>query len=198
MSIGDWIKSPYSPLPSLVRAARMIFRHEPLPRIKQAESTGVNDVVAAVASIIEDARMRSERHLVFVTGVPGAGKTLTGLQLVYTLTLGNDGDRPSGVFLSGNGPLVSVLQYALKGPVKRGAFDPSRVFVRDVLAFVRDHIGPDSPLPPEHVWVYDEAQRAWDAEKVAEKHQYQMSEPEMFLTLGERMPEWAVMIGLIG
>jgi hypothetical protein len=198
MSIADWIHSPYAPLPSLVRAARMIFRHEPLPRIKQAESTGVNDAVAAVASIIEDARSRSERHLVFVTGVPGAGKTLTGLQLVYTLTLANDGDRPAGVFLSGNGPLVSVLQYALKGPAKRGTFDPSRVFVRDVLAFVRDHIGPDSPLPPEHVWVYDEAQRAWDADKVAEKHQYQMSEPEMFLRLGERMPEWAVMIGLIG
>lgn len=66
------------------------------------------------------------------------------------------------------------------------------------MAFVRDHIGPDSPLPPEHVWAYDEAQRAWDADKVAEKHQYQMSESEMFLRLGERMPEWAVMIGLIG
>ena len=199
MSIADWVQSPYAPLPSLVRAARMIFRHEPLPRIRQAQSTGVNDCVEAVAAIVEEARSQSERHVVFVTGVPGAGKTLTGLQLVYTLTLANEGDHPSGVFLSGNGPLVAVLQYALKGPgIRRGMLDPSRVFVRDVLAFVRDHIGPESPLPPEHVWVYDEAQRAWDAEMVGEKHRHQMSEPEMFLRLGERMPEWAVMVGLIG
>src|SRR5271166_551970 len=55
-----------------------------------------------------------------------------------------------------------------------------------------------APLPPEHVWVYDEAQRAWDAEMVGEKHRYQMSEPEMFIKLGERMPGWFVMVGLIG
>jgi hypothetical protein len=85
MSIADWVKYSYAPLPSLVRAARLIFRHEALPRIKQAESTGVNDAVAAVVAIIEEARSQSERHVVFVTGVPGAGKTLTGLQLVYTL-----------------------------------------------------------------------------------------------------------------
>lgn len=93
-----------------------------------------------------------------------------------------------------------MLQYALKGsePATRGTIDPSRVFVRDVLAFVRDHIAPESPLPPEHVWVYDEAQRALDADMVAEKHRYQMSEPEMFLRLGERMPGWSVMVGLIG
>jgi hypothetical protein len=198
MSIDDWVESPYQALPSLVRAARMIFRHEPLPRIRQAASTGVNEAVAAVQSIVETARAKSERHLVFVTGVPGAGKTLTGLQLVYTLTLEDQPDHAPGVFLSGNGPLVSVLQYALKGPGRTGKLDPSRVFVRDVLAFVREYIGPDSQLPPEHVWVYDEAQRAWDAEMVGEKHNYQMSEPEMFLKLGQRMPSWSVMVGLIG
>jgi hypothetical protein len=199
-SISDWIDSPYAPLPSLVRAARMIFAHEPLPRIKQAESAGVGDAVAALAAIIEEARSKSERHIVFVTGVPGAGKTLTGLQLVYTLTLKDEDDRAIGVFLSGNGPLVAVLQYALKGKPRafRLQTDPSRVFVRDVLAFVRDHIGPEAPLPPEHVWVYDEAQRAWDADMVAEKHRCQMSEPEMFLRLGERMRGWSVMVGLIG
>jgi hypothetical protein len=62
----------------------LIFTHEPLPRIKQAESAGVNDAMAAVAAIIEEARSKSHRHIVFVIGVPGAGKTLTGLQVVYT------------------------------------------------------------------------------------------------------------------
>lgn len=199
ISIGDWINSPYAPLPSLVRAARMIFKHEALPRIKQAESAGVDEAVQTVAAIIEEARSKSERHIVFVTGVPGAGKTLTGLQLVYTLTLTDDTERAAGVFLSGNGPLVAVLQYALRGKERaRSQADASRVFVRDVLAFVRDHIGSQAPLPPEHVWVYDEAQRAWDESMVAEKHRYQMSEPEMFLRLGERMHGWSVMVGLIG
>jgi hypothetical protein len=197
--IGAWVESPYAPLPSLFRAARMIFEHEPLPRIKQAESAGVAGAVEAVGRTIEEAHSRSERHLIFVTGVPGAGKTLTGLQLVYTLKPQNGGEA-NGVFLSGNGPLVAVLQYALRGKdrSRRGTADPSRVFVRDVLAFVRDYIDPESPLPPEHVWVYDEAQRAWDADRVAERHRHQMSEPEMFLKLGERMPGWSVMVGLIG
>jgi hypothetical protein len=191
IAIAEWIKSPYAPLPSLVRAARMIFEHEPLPRIKQAESTGIAEAVTSVAKIVQLARSKSERHIVFITGVPGAGKTLTGLQLVYTLTLDRDRERAIGVFLSGNGPLISVLQYALRGnQVGRSPVDASRVFARDVLAFVRDHISPDSPLPPEHVWVYDEAQRAWDADMVAEKHRFHMSEPEMFLSLGERMPRW--------
>nr|WP_294554381.1 DNA/RNA helicase domain-containing protein [uncultured Rhodopila sp.] len=198
LPVEDWIRSPYAPLPSLVRAARMIFRQEPLPRIRQAKSAGVDEAVEAVAAVIADASCHSGRHVVFITGEPGAGKTLTGLQLIYTLMLGDEADRPAGVFLSGNGPLVAVLQYALKGPAKRGTLDPSRVFVRDVLAFVRDHIGPESVLPPEHVWVYDEAQRAWDADRVGEKHNYQMSEPEMFIRLGERMPAWSVMVGLIG
>jgi hypothetical protein len=173
-------------------------RHAPSTRIRQAASVGVDETVFSVAAIVDHARLHSERHLVFVTGVPGAGKTLTGLQLVYTLALEGDEDRPAGVFLSGNGPLVGVLQYALKGPKRRSSLDPSRVFVRDVLAFVRDHIAPESQLPPEHLLVYDEAQRAWDANRVGEVHGHQISEPEMFLTLGERMQGWSVMVGLIG
>jgi hypothetical protein len=107
--------------------------------------------------------------------------------------------RAIGVFLSGNGPLISVLQYALSGnQAGRSPVDASRVFVRDVLAFVRDHISPNSPLPPEHVGVYDEAQRAWDADMVAERDRIHMSEPEMFLGLGERMPRWSVMVCLVG
>ena len=90
--------------------------------------------LAAVAAIVEEARSRSERHLVFVTGVPGAGKTLTGLQLVYTLSLESEEDRPAGVFLSGNGPLVAVLQYALKGAGRRGPLDPSRVFSSEMFS----------------------------------------------------------------
>jgi hypothetical protein len=78
-----WLDSDYAPLPSLVRAARMIFNHEPLPRVRRAESLGVNDAVEELRIIAEDARSGSGMHLALVTGVPGAGKTLVGLQFVY-------------------------------------------------------------------------------------------------------------------
>ena len=92
------------------------------------------------------------------------------------------------VFLSGNGPLVAVLQHALK----------SNVFVQDVHGFLRDYGGSHSKFPREHIWVYDEAQRAGDADRVLEKRGHPTSEPEDFLKLAEQMSSWALMVALIG
>ena len=129
-----------------------------------------------------------ESHLVLVTGVPGAGKTLVGLQFVYESHFGETERPAKAVFLSGNAPLVKVLQYTLK----------SRVFVQDVLGFLRTYGGSRGALPREHIWVFDEAQRAFDAEMAMEKRGEPISEPEDFLRLGERLDSWALMVGLIG
>ncbi|MEZ4504269.1 MAG: DNA/RNA helicase domain-containing protein [Thermomicrobiales bacterium] len=96
--------------------------------------------------------------------------------------------KSDAVFLSGNGPLVKVLQYALK----------STVFVQDVHGFLRDYGGTSSRLPRERIWVYDEAQRAWDSKRVQEKRGHEYSEPEDFIRLGERVTDWALIVGLIG
>lgn len=188
----DWLASDYAPLPSLVTAARMIFNHEPLPRIRRAESLGVNDAVDELRAIAERARRESGMHLALVTGVPGAGKTLVGLQFVYdSRFVAQDGQE--AIFLSGNGPLVNVLQYALSKESAEG-----KVFVRDVHGFLKRYGGMSLRVPREHIWVYDEAQRAWDLEHVQEKGRSNFSEPEDFLRIGLKHGDWALMVGLIG
>lgn len=182
-----WLNADYQPLPSLVAAARIIFEHEELPHIRRAESAGIPETIAVLDRVADKARLDGESHLVLVTGVPGAGKTLVGLQFVYESHFG-DSDGQQAVFLSGNGPLVKVLQHTLK----------SRVFVQDVLGFLRSYGGTRASLPAEHIWVFDEAQRAFDAEMAQEKRGEPISEPEDFLRLGERLDSWALMVGLIG
>jgi hypothetical protein len=183
-----WLGADYSPLPSLVTAARTIFNHEPLPQIRRASSAGIPETIASLTRISEEAERHGGLHLALVTGVPGAGKTLVGLQFVYTHQASKGSGARSAVFLSGNGPLIKVLQHALK----------SSVFVQDVHGFLRQYGGATSRIPEEHIWVYDEAQRAWDAERVRSKRGHDLSEPEDFLRLGERMRSWAVVVGLIG
>jgi hypothetical protein len=124
-----------------------------------------------------------------VTGVPGAGKTLVGLQFVYLTRFSEDEAERPAVFLSGNGPLVDVLQHALK----------NRIFVQDVHGFLVRYGGSPIKLPTaEHIWVYDEAQRAWDGERVMSKRGHPLSEHEDFVKLGMRLPDWAMLVGLIG
>ena len=136
------------------------------------------------------------------TGVPGSGKTLVGLSAVHNpalddLAVARAGGKPTApaIFLSGNGPLVQVLQYEL-----RGAGGGGKTFVRDVKNYVKQYLGDKTAVPPQHVIVYDEAQRAWDVEQVAAKHAlpFPVSEPEAFVDFGERIPEWCVLVGLIG
>lgn len=184
----EWLNADYAPLPTLISAARSIFNHEPLPRIKRAYSAGVPETIEHLIKIARKARDKREYHLALVTGVPGAGKTLVGLQFVYCNHFSDPGDPRNAVFLSGNGPLVKVLQHALR----------SSVFVQDVHGFLKQYGGRQGRMPDEHIWIYDEAQRAWDADRVGEKRGVAVSEPEDFLKLAERMDSWAMMVGLIG
>lgn len=191
----------YCPLPTLVQAARELFlegKIRPIHRAR-AETQPAIDEIARIAH--EAARTRT-RHLVLVTGVPGSGKTLVGLSAVHNPALNDlaveraDGKPTApGVFLSGNGPLVQVLQYEL-----RGAGGGGKTFVRDVKNYVKQYLGDSRQIPPQHVIVYDEAQRAWDLEQVVSKHSlpFPKSEPEAFVDFGERIPGWSVLVGLIG
>lgn len=121
-----WIAADYAPLPTLVAAARTIFEHEPLPQIRRAHSAGFPETIAELIRVGDEAQANRELHLALVTGVPGAGKTLVGLQFVYSNHFEQNGNSRSAVFLSGNGLLVKVLQHALK----------SSVFVQDVHGFL--------------------------------------------------------------
>lgn len=191
----------YCPLPTLVQAARELMHGGQLRRIHRARAA-TDPAMQEIARIVHVGAQTSSRHLILLTGVPGAGKTLVGLQTVHAhylddLAVDRGGNRPStpAVFLSGNGPLVEVLQYEL-----RAAGGDGKTFVRGVRDYVRKYSRSSSPTPPEHVLVFDEAQRAFDAEKMSQAHKGAIvgSEPQQFVEFADRIPSWCVILGLIG
>ncbi len=191
----------YRPLPSLIEAARELMEQGQLRRIRRA-AAATDPTVDYLAEVAHEAARTKTRHLVLVSGLPGTGKTLVGLQLVHArflddLAVARTGGKPTApaVYLSGNGPLVEVLQYEL-----RSAGGGGSAFVRDVKAYVKRYASNPKLTPPEHVLVFDEAQRAHDAAQVADVHKTVMglSEPEHFIEFAERIPEWCVVVGLLG
>ena len=192
--------SAYCPLPTIVEAARELMRSGTLRTIHRAlAATG--PTLYDITRIGHVAAATKSRHLLLVTGVPGAGKTLVGLQIVHAkylddLAVAREAGQPSApaVFLSGNGPLVDVLQYEMR------AVGDGRAFVRRVNDYVRRYSGKRSLVPPEHVLVFDEAQRAFDAHKMRDHHKSASvrSEPEEFVGFADRIPDWCVVVGLVG
>jgi DUF2075 family protein len=192
-------------LPSLIKAARALFKTGNLSRIKRA-AAATEPAIDEIEKIIKQTAKQKKRSLILLSGVPGAGKTLVGLQLAHAkyldkLSVEKNGAKPTApaVFLSGNGPLVDVLQYEL-----RTSGGDGKAFVRGVHEYVKSFYGKKGSNPPHHVLIYDEAQRAFDSEQVAKKHQDivlkvgALSEPELFVQFAERVPDWSVIVGLIG
>lgn len=181
-----WLHADYAPLPSIVQAARQIFAREPLPEIRRAQSVGIPALLDYLARVVQRAETSGERHLVLITGAPGAGKTLVGLQFTYAHA--GNGPRPAAVLLSGNGPLVTVLQYALR----------NRVFVQPVRSFFLHYGARPMLAPPERIFTFDEAQRAWDPERMSEKYGLAVPSQAALLAIAERTPGWGVVLALIG
>jgi hypothetical protein len=183
IDLETWLNSPYEPLPKLVDAAKKLFNDQPLPHVRKALSLGIDQAVEFLNKLCQEAQLNNRRYLAFVTGVPGAGKTLVGLRLVYE----RSNDKERALFLSGNGPLVAVLRDALK----------SGIFVKDLHKVILDY-GRKQKIPSEHVIVFDEAQRAWDRQRVSQKHNLKNSEPDLLIQIGERTPNWSTLVGLVG
>lgn len=191
----------YAPLPTIVQAARDLFHRRELPMIKRARAA-TDPALHYISEIAREAARTRTRHLVLLSGVPGSGKTLVGLQLVHAHWLddlaiprGNGRLATPAVYLSGNGPLVQVLQDALKDEESGG-----KAFVQGIKDYVRQHSRPGRPVPPEHLVVFDEAQRAFDAERVAyvQRTPVDKSEPDHMIEFCDRIPEWCVFVALIG
>ena len=192
----------YRPLPTIVQAARELMETGELRRIKRAYAV-TQPTLDYLAGVAREAAASKTRHLVLLSGLPGTGKTLVGLQLAHSRFLddlavdrGHGKPTAPAVYLSGNGPLVQVLQYELKSAGGGGA-----AFVRPIKAYVERYTSRADLVPPEHVLIFDEAQRAFDANMVAQAHGSKgdgKSEPEHFVEFAERVPEWCVVVGLIG
>jgi hypothetical protein len=152
--------------------------------------------------IIQQAQRYSEKVICFVTGVPGAGKTLAGLNVVHNPAL-RQGGRPAGVFLSGNGPLVRIVSAAIALDHKRrlresGGERTVGTFIQNVHVFIREGLEKPDNRPVERVVVFDEAQRAWNADQNRKKNGLEVSEPETMISIMDRHEDWAVLVALVG
>lgn len=116
-NIENWTISPYTPTPTIIEAARTLYENHSVEDITRHEADNVSTdaTINALLEIIRESKERQKKSICFVTGVPGAGKTLVGLDVAIKQSY-KDGeiDKENGaVYLSGNGPLVAVLVEAL-------------------------------------------------------------------------------------
>ena len=211
-----WLRAPYRPTPTIVEAARALYAQHSVEAIARSDADAQNLHVTSrrVEELVDEARQKGRKLICFVTGVPGAGKTLVGLNIA---TRRREVDQPThAVFLSGNGPLVAVLREALTRDevirrknqgerIRKGKVAESvKAFIQNVHHF-RDDALVHSGAPDEHVVIFDEAQRAWNLRQTANFMQrkknipgFAQSEPEFLISCMDRHKDWAVIICLVG
>ena len=259
---NNWLHSPYCPTSNIIEAARKLYSNHKVEEINRSDARG-EDLVRTtntLINLINQAKERHEKYLCMVTGVPGAGKTLIGLS-VATLYQ-NEEHANRSVYLSGNRPLVMVLQEALardaynrkknelekelttiKDKNEKKVYKQShKVIMSEIRSRIKQFIQPvpnwrkeylkgirvsgsgehvslikdttyqytgegEFYIPYDHVSIYDEAQRAWEAKENAsyvrkkEKHLPnfpEWSEPRFLISCMDRHLDWAVYICLIG
>src|ERR1035437_10297116 len=199
-----WDKSPYRPVPTIIEAAEALFAGHNVSEIAHSYAGATNLTITSnrLVEIIQQAQRQSEKVICFVTGVPGAGKTLAGLNVVHNPALRREG-RPAGVFLSGNGPLVKIVSAAIARDHKRriresGGMRTVGTFIQNVHVFIREGLEKADKPPVEKVVVFDEAQRAWNADQNRKKNGIEVSEPETMLSIMDRHQDWAVLVALVG
>ena len=216
INIDMWEHGRYYPTPNIVEAAMALYRGHSVENISRSDAGAINltQTSEIVSNIIELSRKRSQKSICFVTGVPGAGKTLVGLNIANKY-IDKNSDIYS-VFLSGNGPLVAILREALtrdkvssekeKGNklTKSAAMRNVKLFIQNVHNF-RDDCLKDERAPLEHVVLFDEAQRAWNLEQTSNFMQrkkgiagFNQSEPEFLVSCLDRHSDWAVVVCLVG
>jgi hypothetical protein len=211
-----WAEGAYRPTPSIIEAAEALYAGHDVKAISRSEAGAENlsRTASAIAAVVSRMRAHGGKAICFVTGVPGAGKTLAGLNLACQ----RHPDHPDehAVFLSGNGPLVAVLQEALRRDGKRTRALPDLpearmlqarepdAFIQNVHHFRDEYLAPNR-VPTEHVVIFDEAQRAWDRGMTSDfmrrkkgQHDFDQSEPAFLLSVMDRRPDWCVVVALIG
>ena len=216
INVADYIGGSYSPTPTIVEAAIKLYNNHNVVEITRNDADAINLSVTTkyISESIEYAKNNLKKIICFVTGVPGAGKTLVGLK-VATEHLDREKGNTS-VFLSGNKPLVDILQEALTRDrviqeklignkiTKKQARESVKTFIQ-IIHHYRDEYLRDPKAPYDHVAIFDEAQRAWTKEQTVKFMQqkkgisnFQYSEPEFLISCLNRHKDWAVVICLVG
>ena len=199
----QWLDSPYRPTPTIIEAATLLYEGHDVRELSHRYAHNLDRTTEMLFRAIEDAGRHGRRTICFVTGIPGAGKTLTGLNVVHSPNL-QDENALSGIFLSGNGPLVKVVREAIvksqmsKGRRRGDCQHEASTFIQNVHNFLRFHLERPEELPHENVVVFDEAQRAWDSSQMARKRGIASSEASLLCEVMERLPDWAAIVALVG
>ena len=209
-----WVRGRYKPTPTIVEAAMALYARHDVADISRSDAANLGQTSGFISQVITQAREQGRKAICFVTGVPGAGKTLVGLDVATQST--NAEAELHAVYLSGNGPLVQVLQEALARDRVRREKEQGRAlgigearrqvksFIQSVHHFRDDGLADTAP-PIDHVAIFDEAQRAWNREQTASFMQrkrgqagFDLSEPEFLISCLDRHPTWAVVVCLVG
>jgi hypothetical protein len=204
----SWNQSKYSPTPTIVEAAQVLYAGQDVKEISRSYAEeNLTVTTSAVIEAIKEAQATNSKIICFITGVPGAGKTLAGLNIVHNSDFKKDA-KDLGVFLSGNSPLVKVLSEALardtsrrEGINKKEASRKVSTFIQNVHQFIDAYFEDKTSLPVDNVLIYDEAQRAWTKEYKYFKSNKRInaSEPEILMSIMDRFKDsWAVIIALVG
>ncbi len=213
----EWLRAPYHPTPTIVEAARALYGQHSVEAIARYDAGAQNLRLTSrrIDELVDEAMDKRRKVICFVTGVPGAGKTLVGLNVATRHR--RDLEQPThAVFLSGNAPLVAVLREALTrdevarrkaqgNKVRKGTVGESvKAFIQNVHHFRDDSLIEPGP-PIEHVAIFDEAQRAWNLTKTAKfmkdrknRPGFEQSEPEFLISSMDRHSDWSVIICLVG
>lgn len=208
----DWANSPYHPTPTIVEAAQALYQGHQVNDITRSDAGAYHLKLTnqALNKIIEHSKKNQQKSICFVTGVPGAGKTLAGLNITNQRM--NVDEDEHAVFLSGNGPLVNVLREALirdaianTPKLTRNAARPKvEAFIQNIHHF-RDEYLKNQSAPIEKVVIFDEAQRAWNESKASQfmkekrgLEDFNQSEPHFLIDIMNRHQGWSVIICLIG
>lgn len=212
----DWENSIYKPTPTIIEAAQALYKGHNVKEISRHDAGAINlsKTTDCINNIIETAKRENKKSICFLTGVPGTGKTLAGLNIANERMKADEDEH--AVFLSGNGPLVDVLREALTRDevatskengeplTKKVAAIKANAFIQNIHHFRDDNLI-SKKAPVEKVVVFDEAQRAWAKEQVSSfmkrkkgVEDFDMSEPEFLISVMDRHEDWCTIICLIG
>lgn len=212
----EWENSEYFPTPTIIEAAQALYRGHHVKDITRSDA-GVKNITITtdeINNIIEFSKKYHKKSICFITGVPGAGKTLIGLNIAIQRSNVHQGEH--AIYISGNFPLVKVLQEALA----RDKVEQEKILghtisktnaIRSTSAFIqiihkyRDSFIKNDNIPPEHIAIFDEAQRAWTHDMIQKFMSskkgityFPYSEPEFLISTMDRHQDWAVILCLVG
>jgi len=222
LDVARWDASQTHTTRSVIEEAQRLFGAHDAREVSHAHADNTTEAQDCLIDIVSRSRAEGLRSICFLTGVPGAGKTLVGLHAAYSPVMAEAAGE-AACFASGNQPLLDVLHAALtlnRTRDRRNRHEISHQLsapVQNVHDFaLRNLLDPQQRPPAEHVVVFDEAQRVWTGDKVeqgirkrvqrrrltaeqaVEVMRHPHSEPELLLRVMERCPRWCVVIALVG